>query len=229
MDQNSVTADVATATPAAANTDKELNFAQLRKQKDQLAYQLEAERAQRNQEIEALKAQMQELKSHRSRVEDEEDSSEPYVDNKRLDRKLQSLEQKFDRKVEERARAIVNEENQKNFMVRLRSEYKDFDDVLTEDNAAKLEQTNPKLAQLILNVPDEYQRRLMAYEAIKLAGFNKKAEPVMQAKVDQNARNPYYHPQSSGSGTPTMGDFSKAGQKAAYEKMKALQSSYRAR
>ena len=232
MDVNSVNKEVATPDqPAEKKNESEGHFAKLRQAKEKAELVAEHERNERlrlQQEIDSIRAQKLSPKS-----DEEEEEDDGYVDARALKRTIKRLESDFDRKVEEKLVKKLDEENRKNFMFKLKSEYPDFDHVLTEETAAKLEQANPKLAQMILNVPDEYQRRAMAYEAIKTAGLHKKAEPAakesVQDKINQNQRSLYYIPPATGTAGMPSGDFSPEGRKAAYARLKNLKSAVAAR
>lgn len=225
-DANSVSNQVATGAEGVdKKSEGEGHFAKLRQAKEKAELVAEQERQERlrlQQEVDALRAK------HLNPASDDHDDdydSDGYVDNKHLKRTIKRLENDFDKKVEEKLVKRLEEENRKNFMFKLKSEYQDFDSVLNEETAAKLEQSNPRLAAMILNIPDEYQRRAMAYEAIKTAGLHKKAEPAkqesMQEQIARNQRSPFYIPPSSGHGSAAIGgDFSKEGRKAAYEALK---------
>lgn len=222
---------VATDNQTETKSEKELNFERLRKENARIVQQAEQEREARLRVEAELNALRQQSPRPRQDEDDEDDSSsdEPYLDRrsfkKSLNRFEQKMEEKIERKAEEKARRILDEERKRDFVHRLKSEYRDFDEVLNEDSAEKFSQQCPDLAKEILAIPDEYQRRKMAYQTIKSIGLHKKEEPkqVGQDKVNQNLRNPYYSPTSFGNpGTAPMGDFSEAGQKAAFEKMQGL-------
>lgn len=223
---NSVSNEVAPQAEATEKrTESEGHFAKLRQAKEKAEYVAEQERQERlrlQQEIDSLR------NKHLNPSQDEDDEDDvSYVDSKFLKKTIKKLESDFERRVEEKLSKKLDDENRRNFMFKLKSEYQDFDQVLTEETAAKLEQANPKLAAMILNIPDEYQRRAMAYEAIKTAGLHKKAEPKekesIQEKINQNQRSLYYIPPATGHSSSEVGaDFSKEGRKAAYEKLKKL-------
>lgn len=206
--------------------DKELNFERLRKQ-------LESEKAEKQQ----MQARLAELERNAQQAKhaahsdgDEEESNEPYVDHKSLSKKFskweQQLEQKFEKRAEEKARTIVEQERQAGYI----KANPDFQDVLTQENIEKFAQKHPSIAERMLKMPDNFDRQALLYEQIKALQVNKKEEgkSTVQQTIDANRKSPYYQP--SGVGTspyaPT-GDFSPAGQKAAYDKLKELKSRLR--
>lgn len=227
--ENSVTAPPATETTQEPKSQtKELNFERLRKENERLAQHAEAERQARLKIESEIAAWRQHYEA--SRNEEEDESDEPYIDRKTFKKQLsrleKQLEEKIDKKAEEKARTLLEEAQKKDFAYKLKSEYRDFDEVLNSETAEKFSQQHPELAQEVLSIPDEYQRRKMAYQMIKSIGLHKKEDAVKasaQAKIDANLRNPYFHAGAIANGSQLpIGDFSEAGQKAAYEKMKAL-------
>jgi hypothetical protein len=211
--------------PEVKQTDtREYNFAQIRKQ-------LEAERAEKQKMSERLSELEKHANSNRNADSDEDEvSDEPYVDERRLNKKLAKFEQRFEKKVqdtaEQRARALLEQERQNIFL----KQNPDFGNVLTPDIVQKFADKYPDIAEPMLELPDNFARQKLLYQNIKALGLHKKEEerqPIQQ-KVEQNRRSPYYHP--TGISTPphsATGDFSQTGQKNAYDKMKELQRNLR--
>jgi len=201
-------------------SDKELNFRQLEAKYQK---QLEQERQAR---LEAER-RAQEFSQKQKTIEEEEDD-EPYVDHKRLNKTLSSfekkMEEKIDRKAEEKARLMLDQ-NKKDAWLK---QNPDFYDVL--QHAEKFAQRDPELAETILEMPEGFERQKLVYKSIKSLGLHKPEEkqPSIQEKIDANRRSPYYQPSGVGSAPyASMGDFSTQGQKQAYEKMKELQARLR--
>jgi hypothetical protein len=97
-------------------------------------------------------------------------------------------------------------------------------------HAEKFAQKDPELAETILNMPDSFERQKLVYKSIKALGVHKPEvqAPSIQDKIDANRRSPYYQPSGPGSAPyQSQGDFSPAGQKNAYAKMKELQNRLR--
>ena len=214
------------AQPVAAVSDKELNFRRL-----EAAREAERERAVRAEmQADQMRAELNEIKQMlQPKESDPLDGAEDYVDPARLRAKLDK-ERAFSRKeAKEIARQTYEEQKQederKNFMPRLKSQFPDYDQVMTEANIAALEQSDPVFVRAILREQNEYARRLDTYEKIKSLQVSKPAEKVsIKAKVEENARNPYFVPSSTG--TPAGIDFdvsSKSAREAAYAKLKAAQ------
>jgi len=206
--------------------DKEHNFAQIRKQLEQERQgRLQAEaRAQEAERLVADKAKVRESS-------DEDDASdEPYIDEKRLNKKLtkfeKQLEEKIDKKAEEKALSLLNQQNRQNFL----KQNPDFNEIMSPEVLQKFVEKHPDVAEDLMQMPDTFERQRLVYRNIKALGVHKKEEPKenIQSKIDQNRRSPYYQP--SGIGTApyqSAGDFSPSGQKNAYSKMQELKSKLR--
>ncbi len=200
--------------------DKELNFraleAKYRRELDQeRSARVEAER--KNQEL-----------SSRSVQHEEEDDSEPYVNDKKLNRKLsdfeRKMEERIEKKAEEKAYNMMQQDKQQTWL----KQNSDFYDVM--QNAEKFAQRDPELAETILNMPEGFERQKLVYKTIKSMGLHKPevAAPSIQDKIDANRRSPYYQPSGPGAAPyQSQGDFSATGQKNAYNKMKELQNRLR--
>ena len=213
-----------TPAPEQKTNDKELNFRQLEAKYER---QLAAERTERERLSKELEERIKVQQT--AQPTDEEDESEPYVDHKRLHKKLTSfekkLEEKIERKAEEKARALMDMEK-KDSWIRNNS---DFYEIM--QHAEKFAETNPELAETILKMPEGFERQKLVYSNIKALGIHKPPETKqasIQDKVDTNRRNAYYQP-SNVSSAPyaAAGDFSPAGQKQAYAKLKELKERLR--
>lgn len=224
MSINGVSGEVATSGANAEQqkqTDKELNFAKLREKNERAERELEAQR----QETIRLAQEVDRLKQrYSSHVEEEDDDdSEPYVETKKLKKILAKVDEKIERAAEEKAARIFEQKMKQDYMFRLKSEYKDFDEVLNQETIDKLAEAHPSLTNQIMKIGDEYERRVTAYETIKGMGLHKKAEASpIQEKINQNMRNLYHVPSATGNPPAAVGDFSQAGKKNAYENMQKL-------
>ncbi len=203
-------------------TDKELNFRKLEAHYEQ---KLAAERAART-EAERI---AQEAQSRRHKVEDDDESDEPYVDHKKLEKKLarfgEQTHKQTQTEINQAVRQALSEERKQNWL----KQNPDFYDVL--QHAEKFAQKDPELAETILEMPEGFERQKLVYKNIKALGLHKPEvkQPSIQEKVDANRRSPYYQP--SGTATApyagTGGDYSQTGQKTAYEKMQQLKKQLR--
>lgn len=207
------------AQPAPQQSDKEYNFAQLRKQ-------LEQEKQARLQTEQRLAQMEQERASPKqSYVNDDDDSDEPYIDKKTFRKELsrfgQDINKTIDQKAEEKARTMLEQERQSNFY----KQNPDFNQIMSPDMIQKFAEKHPDTAESLLEMPDGFARQKLLYRAMKDVGIHKKEEPKqsMQDAINSNKKPLYYQP--AGVNAPpyaAAGDFSPAGQKNAYEKMKGL-------
>lgn len=201
--------------------DKELNFRMLeakyeKKLAEERNARLEAERI-------ANEARRQPIR------DDDDDTDEPYVDHKRLQKQLakhgQQVKQETQSEIQRAVSTALQEERKQNWL----KNNSDFYDVL--QHAEKFALHDPELAESILEMPEGFERQKLVYKNIKALGLHKdkSKEPSIQDKIDMNRRHPGYQPGSVGSSpyAGSQGDFSPTGQKEAYNKMQELKNRLR--
>jgi hypothetical protein len=197
--------------------DKELNFRAL-----EAKYQRQLD--QERQERERLQRELE----SRNKVQDEDNDDEPYVDHKKLEKKLNKFGQSQQSEIQkamEMAKHSAKEELKQEMWL---EQNPDFYDVL--QHAEKFANKSPKLANTILKMPEGFERQKLVYEAIKEMGVNKpeQKQSTIQEKIDANRKSPYYQPSGVGSAPyAQVGDYSPAGQKNAYEQMLKLKQQLR--
>lgn len=219
------TVDAAKAYEQKQQHDREYNFAMLNKK-------LQASEVAR---IDAERRADEALKNYQQRQvvsnDDDDDGDEPYVDHKKLNKKLSNFEKTMEEKIEQKASVIAKAMVEKQKHEMWLKANPDFKEVL-DNYADKFAAADPDLAESILEMPNTFERQKLVYKNIKALGLHKPAvpQPSIQDKIDANRRSPYYQPTGMGSSPySTQGDFSPAGQKLAYDKMKDLQSKLRLR
>lgn len=165
------------------DNQKEYNFAQLRKQ-------VEQERSARLQAEE----KMAKMESHlQTKSPDDEDDDEPYVDKKKLKKVLNQ----FGDETKKSTADIVKNEVEKALNQERATQYlrenSDFDKVMNSDLVQKFADTHPKLAEIILRMPEGFERQKLVYENIKASGIDKPQlkQQSIQEKVDANRRSPF--------------------------------------
>jgi hypothetical protein len=208
----------------AKPSDKEINF---RKQEAMYLRQLDQER----QEKEKLKQELELSRLTRQdqlKQDQDEDDSEPYVDHKKLNKKLSSFGQNTQSEIQkamERTKQAAKEEVKQELWL---ENNPDFFDVLQK--ADEFAQRAPKLAENILKMPDNFDRQRLVYQTIKEMGIDKppQKQSSVQEKIDANRRTPFYQPTgTNGPSYAATGDFSPSGQKNAYDKMQQLKAQLR--
>jgi hypothetical protein len=198
--------------------DKELNFRNL-----EAKFKRELEQ-ERNARLELE----QRLKQAQDDDDDDDEDDEPYIDDKKLNKKLTKFgatTQGEIHKAMEQAKHTAKEELRQEMWLENNA---DFYDVLK--HAEKFAERAPKLADSILRMPDGFERQRLVYQNIKALGLDQpdKKQQSIQEKIDSNRRSPYYQP--SGVGTApyaSQGDFSPAGKKGAYDKLLELKKNLR--
>lgn len=198
--------------------DKEYNF---RAFEAKMKKELEAER-EKNQLLQ------KELEERITSREVEEDN-EPYVDNKKLHRELNN----FGKKAKEESKTEIKQVVQQAIYEERKQAWldnnPDFFEVM-EKSTPKFMERAPEVAKTILQMPDNFERAKLVYHNIKALGLDKpeQKQTSIQEKIDANRRSPFYQPSGVASAPyAAVGDFSSAGQKNAYEKMKEAQSKLR--
>lgn len=198
---------------------KEYNFQAMRKQ-------IEKERLERAEIEKRANDMAQELERlKKSPVDDDDDSSDPYVDHKRLEKKLSRFGENTENKIKnsmEATRNAVKDEIRQELWI---ENNPDFFEIL--QHADKLAQKSPKLAEAILRMPDNFDRQKLVYQNIKEFGLDKPEarQQSMQEKIDSNKRGIFYQPTGIGNAPNEFsGDYSKNGQKQAYDKMLELKA-----
>jgi hypothetical protein len=149
-----------------------------------------------------------------------------YVDSKIeafLQNKLDALLDQRERVREERKR----QEEQQTFPDKLRREYKDFDDVCSNENLLYMEYHHPELSKSLEDLPEGFEKWSRIYKAVKRYMPNQDTKKT-QAKIESNLSKP-----KSGSslGTASKDDkqsirLDEAAKRANWERMqKALKGS----
>jgi hypothetical protein len=217
-----MTTEIQNNAPEEKPNDKEYNFRQL---EAKFQKKLEEERQAR----EELERRYQEQMVRAKPQDEEEDASdEPYVDHKKLSKKLE----KFDAKTREYTKTEIQKgiqqalaEERKNMWIKQNPDFYD-----TMQHADKLASANPDLAETILQMPDGFERQKLVYNNIKALGLHKPQDKKtsVQDAINANQKNPYYTP--SGVSSPAYSqtaDFSDVGRKNAYNKMLELKKRLR--
>lgn len=202
--------------------DKEINFRRLEEKYERKLAEAEARAAN-------AERMAQEALNKKSTEDDEDNYSEPYVDDKRLNKKLNKFGQTTQSEIQkamEMAKVAAKEELKQELWL---EQHSDFYDVM-KNHAERFAEKAPKLAANILKMPEGFERQKLVYHNIKELGIDRpeKKEPSIQEKVDANRKSPYYQPSNVGSAPyASAGDYSPAGQKNAYQKMQELKKQLR--
>lgn len=204
------------APESSQKNDKELNFRALEARYER---KLAEERQARLELEQKLKTVPQ---------DDDDSSDEPYVDHKKLEKKLARFGEKTKQETQNEIKHAVNsaiyEEKKKNWL----DNNSDFYEVM--EKAEQFAQQDPHLANTILEMPEGFERQKLVYYNIKSRGLDKPQQkaPSIQEKIDANRKSPYYQPSGQASAPyAAQGDYSPTGQKQAYEKLQELKRNLR--
>jgi len=153
--------------------DKEYNFAQLRKGKEQLEKRLND-----------LQEYVSELEAKNSKSNSEEDSGiddDDLVEGKHFKKVTQQLKQLQDQLRKEQTLSTQD---------RLLLKFNDFDSVVTKDNIEKLKTTEPELYTSIISSPDLFSKGVAAYKTLKSLGIAGEDFSSEKAKAQANHSRP---------------------------------------
>jgi hypothetical protein len=210
-------------------SDKELNF---RKQEEMYERKLEQERQARMAAEEKV-AQLAKKTFDQQAVpdDDDDDTDEPYVDRRRLEKRLGKVVKQVgndtDTKIQNAVQQALAAERRTQWL----KNNPDFNEVMS--HAQAFADRDPELAETILEMPDGFERQKLVYKNIKALGLHKPPEQKapIQDRVDKNLRSPYYQPSNvGGPGYQTYatgGNVSPAEGKNAYAKMQELKNRLR--
>ena len=209
--------------------DLEKNFVIQRRHYEKQIELEKTARQQAEERAEAAERAAQE-RARISPINDEDDDSEPYVDKKKLKRVLnqfgEQTKAQTKAEIEQAVQSALDQERRSNYL----KDNHDFNQVMNSDMLQKFADKHPRLAENILRMPDGFERQKLVYENIKALGLDKpeQKQPSIQDKIDSNRKSPYYQPTGVGSAPyAAAGDFSKTGQKSAYDKMQELKDRLR--
>lgn len=128
-------------------------------------------------------------------------SDDTYIEGKHLKKYVKSLKQEL-----KNTKKQFEEFNQKNSLaqaeVRLKSQFGDFDNVVSKENLEKLAAQKPALYRSIMANQDIYDRGYTAYELIKSAGILGEEYAYVDRKLEENKSKP----RSAANVAPQTGD-----------------------
>jgi len=144
---------------------------------------------------------------------DEDDfdiSDDTYVEGKHLKKYIKHLKNEV-----KNTKKQFEEYNQQNALaqadMRLKSQFSDFDNVVSAENLEKLKQQKPALYRTIYANNDIYDRGYSAYEMIKNSGLSGEQYDAIDKKVEENRAKPRAaanaSPQTSDTPLARVGDY----------------------
>lgn len=148
-------------------------------------------------------------------VDDEDDDSDisddSYIEGRQYKKQLKAVKKELkETRKQFQEIAIRTATDQAEF--KLKTQFSDFDSVVTKDNLEKLEMAKPSLYRSILATQDIYDRGYTAYEMIKASGMVQESPYEDQdRRLEQNRSKPRsaanISPQSSDTPLTRVGDY----------------------
>ncbi len=146
-------------------------------------------------------------------VDDEDDfdlNDDTYIEGKHLKKYVKSLKQEL-----KNTKKQFEEYNQQNSMhqaeMRLKTQFNDFESVVSKENLERLQQQKPALYRTILANSDIYDKGYVAYELIKNSGILTDHYQELDKRVEENRSKPRSaanaSPQSSETPLARVGDY----------------------
>lgn len=109
-------------------------------------------------------------------------SDEEYIPKGKV-KKLVSRElDRIKKEARQEAEKVLQEREKSQFMERLKRQYSDFDEIVTPETLALLEQQDPELAISIAETQDPYKIGLQSYKYIKALNLSEKVPSSRHAK-----------------------------------------------
>jgi len=173
--------------PSAQDSQKEANMRILRERAEQAE-----RRAQELERMIQMNMNQQQTTKMQIAEPDEDDmdiSDDTYVEGKHLKKYIKHLKNEV-----KNTKKQFEEYNQQNALaqadMRLKSQFPDFESVVSAENLEKLKQQKPALYRTIYANNDIYDRGYSAYEMIKGAGFAGEQYDAIDKKVEENRAKP---------------------------------------
>lgn len=178
---------------ATQETQKESNFRILRERAEA------AER--RSQELERMIHLNQQQPQPKVEEDDDMDiNDDTYIEGKQLKKYVKKLKQEL-----KETKKTFEEQNQRNAItqaeIRLKSQFTDFDAVVTKDNLSKLADQKPALYRSIMANQDIYDRGYTAYEMLRNSGYINE-----YAQTDKRLEDNRSKPRSAANANPQTGE-----------------------
>ncbi len=165
----------------AAETAQQKNFRLMRDSADRERMQRERAERERDQAIAILRDIERQAMEKRQPAPKDDDE---YIDDdaKKLHKEIREL-----KRIQEQQ---MQQSYQDNIERRLRKEYTDFDDVMTEDNISRFARNNPRDAQLIRGATDLYLQATATYDGIQRMKREQGTVDQDRMKLASNAKKP---------------------------------------
>jgi len=170
---------------AVAASDKEQNMRYLRERAEA------AER--RSQELERIMQMNMNQNQPATKLQIEEEefdlSDDTYIEGKHLKKYVNNLKKEL-KETKKRQEDFMRQATVSNAELRLKSQFADFDSVVSKENLEKLSIQKPSLFRSIMANPDIYDQGFTAYEMIKNSGISNNVYEAQDRKIEENKVKP---------------------------------------
>jgi hypothetical protein len=143
--------------------------------------------------------------SQKMQLEDDEDdfdlSDDTYIEGKHLKKYVKSLKNEL-KNTRKQFEDYNNQQSQYNAEIRLKSQFSDFDSVVSTENIDKLKQQKPALFRTIMANADIYDKGYAAYEMIKNSGILADQYQEVDKRLEDNRMKP----RSAANASPQSGE-----------------------
>jgi len=148
----------------------------------------------------------QNQQSNKIRIEEDEDdnfgvSDDDYIEGKQFKKYVKSLKKDL-KETRQRFEEYNHQSSMTQAEMRLKSQYPDFDAVVSKENLEKLANLKPSLHRTIFANQDIYDRGYTAYEMIKSSGISSDEYKQVDKRLDDNRAKP----RSSSNVAPQSGE-----------------------
>jgi len=189
--------------------EQKLNFEKLRKKTEALEAKLhESEQLKANylQAIEQLQAKIQ------PQTKDEFESlpEDELIDKAKLRRILEKERQYVKEEAIKSARQAYEAIEKENYASKLKTTYPDYEDVVNEQNAQRLQDEDPEFMSALAKIDDDFARRDLAYKKMKKIAQAHFSKMRAQETVNENQKISASYMNQSGqspAGNPNNFDF----------------------
>lgn len=106
---------------------------------------------------------------------------------------LKKEREEIKKEAREEARKYWEEQEKANFHQKLKAKFSDFDEIVTPETLELLDQQDPEMANMIVELKDPYKMGLQTYKYIKSLGLaekvpNHRRVKEVEKKIEQNAK-----------------------------------------
>lgn len=147
----------------------------------------------------------QQQQSTKMQLMDEDDdfdlSDDTYIEGKHLKKYVKGLKQEL-KNTKKQFEEYHQQQSVTQAEIRLKSQFSDFDAIVSKENLEKLQMQKPALYRTILANNDIYDKGYAAYEIIKASGLVHDTYHELDRKVEENRSKP----RSAANVSPQSGD-----------------------